>query len=210
LGRFVADVTIPDGTAVSTGQNFFKIWKMRNEGTGPWPEGTRLEFVGGDKLSQHDSVPIPTTAAGEEVEIAVDMTAPAKQGRYVSYWRLTQADGTRFGQRVWVDIIVAADNPTGNNTASQEAPVAQTTPAEAPQSMEVETPKATEPSQPVTAPSAPPVESTPAPQPTPTVSPQVQQLVDMGFSDTVLIEKLLKKNNNDVIRTVQDLLNFQK
>jgi len=38
------------------------------------------------------------------------MVAPSKPGRYVSYWRLAQPNGERFGQRVWVDIVVEPKN----------------------------------------------------------------------------------------------------
>jgi hypothetical protein len=62
LARFVSDVTIPDGTTVNPNQNYFKIWRLRNEGTETWPAGTRLEFVGGDKISSQDWVVTPMVA----------------------------------------------------------------------------------------------------------------------------------------------------
>jgi next-to-BRCA1 protein 1 len=109
LGRFVADVSIEDGTNVNPEQPFIKIWKIRNEGTCAWPEATRLIFVGGDKLSNMEAIAVPAIEPNSEVDIAADMIAPSKPGRYVSYWRLATPDGTRFGQRVWVDIIVASE-----------------------------------------------------------------------------------------------------
>lgn len=38
----------------------------------------------------------------EEIDIAVDFCAPARAGRYLSYWRLVSPSGHKFGQRVWV------------------------------------------------------------------------------------------------------------
>jgi next-to-BRCA1 protein 1 len=182
LARFVADVTVEDGTNVNPSQALVKIWKLRNESTVAWPENTRLAFVGGDKLANVEAVAVPAVEPGAEVDIAVDMTAPSKPGRYVGYWRLAAPDGTRFGQRVWVDITVI---PTESEPTPVSAPVT---------TMEVESPA------PVAAPT--PVEK-PAEAP---VSAEHQQLLDMGFLDRTLNMQLLAKNSNDVLRTVQDLL----
>jgi next-to-BRCA1 protein 1 len=175
-------------------QQFVKIWKMRNEGTVAWPENTRLSYVGGDRLSNVEAVPVPVIEPGAEVDIAVDMTAPNLPGRYVGYYRLLTPDGTRFGQRVWVDIIVAPQEEKPQEVNAKET--AKST------QMEVDGSK---PLYPVVNPVVP----TPAPAPVAMeipVSPEHQQLLDMGFIDRALNVKLLSKNNNDVLRTVQQLL----
>merc|ERR1719502_888498 len=47
---------------------------------------------------------------GEEVDVAVEMVAPAELGRYLGYWRLVGPMGRRkFGQRVWCHIQVVDD-----------------------------------------------------------------------------------------------------
>lgn len=128
-GRFVNDVTIFDGTEMSSGTPFTKIWRMRNNGTDKWPEATCLCLVGGDAISKHDSVPVGEAGPGEEVDVSVDMVAPSKPGRYVSYWRLTLPNGRRFGHRVWCQINVTNDptsaprgeTPEGSAEASSEA-----------------------------------------------------------------------------------------
>jgi len=178
FARFVTDVTVEDGTNMNAEQPFVKIWKMRNESTVPWPDNTRLAFVGGDKLANVEAVAVPAVAPGAEVDIAVDMVAPSKPGRYVGYWRLAAPDGTRFGQRVWVDVTVIAP----------EAPSPAVPPAA---TMELEAPTPTT-----------PVQNTMEIL----VSPEHQQLLDMGFTDRSLNMQLLAKNSNDVLRTVQDLL----
>ncbi|KAJ9559560.1 hypothetical protein OSB04_004720 [Centaurea solstitialis] len=55
-----------------------------------------------------DSFQIPAEglAVGEEVDIAVDFTAPVLPGRYVSYWMMASPSGEKFGQLVWVSIEV--------------------------------------------------------------------------------------------------------
>jgi len=177
FARFVSDVSVEDGTNVNPGQSLVKIWKMRNESTVAWPENTRLAFVGGDKLASVEAVAVPAIEPATEIDIAVDMVAPTKPGRYVGYWRLVAPDGTRFGQRVWVDVTVISPEPS-------------TSVATIPVTMEVETPVA-------------PV--APAPMELP-VTPEHQQLLDMGFVDRALNVQLLAKHSNDVLRTVQDLL----
>src|SRR5215213_8697746 len=40
--RFVADVTVPDGTPMYAGQNATKTWRVRNNGTCNWTARTQL------------------------------------------------------------------------------------------------------------------------------------------------------------------------
>jgi len=229
LSRFVSDVTVEDGTHTTPEQPFVKMWKMRNEGSAAWPDGTRLMYVGGDKFSNSDFVAVPTVEPNQEVDIAVDMVAPSKSGRYVSYWRLATPDAVRFGQRVWADIVVANET-----SESKEEPVVEyKTTMEVETSIPVPTPAVITPTPtPVVVVPTPVVVApipvvTPAPTPvavipTPTVVEQIQpqatpvevpisaehqQLIDMGFADKALNITLLNKNKNDVLRTVQDLLN---
>lgn len=54
--RFILDVNVIDGTMMAPSTAFTKIWRMRNNGTTAWPKGTQLVWIGGDKLSESDSV----------------------------------------------------------------------------------------------------------------------------------------------------------
>lgn len=47
-------------------------------------------------------------SAENELDIAVDFTAPESPGRYISYWRMASPSGQKFGQRVWVLIQVSS------------------------------------------------------------------------------------------------------
>ncbi|KAK2989754.1 hypothetical protein RJ640_030247, partial [Escallonia rubra] len=108
--RFIQDVNVVDGTIMAPSTPFTKIWRMRNNGTIVWPKGTQLVWIGGDKLSNTHSVEVQMPADGlpveRELDIAVDFTAPMPPGRYVSYWRMALPSGQKFGQRVWVLILV--------------------------------------------------------------------------------------------------------
>merc|ERR1719152_554607 len=74
-------------------------------------------FVGGDQMTTEMSVPLSRdtpVAPGEEVDVAVEMRAPAEVGRYLGYWRLTGPHCRRkFGQRVWchVQVVDPAEVP---------------------------------------------------------------------------------------------------
>jgi hypothetical protein len=105
--RFVRDATCPPGTQVALGRPFHKVWMLRNDGAEQWPAGCRLEHVGGDLLGCEGSVAVPSAAPGQEVSVAVGLSAPAAPGRYVGYWRVVGADGKRFGQRIACDVVVA-------------------------------------------------------------------------------------------------------
>merc|ERR1711871_1409049 len=66
---------------------------------------------GGDSVLERPQEPIvvhPAVASGE-VDVAADLIAPEEPGRYISYFRLCGPRGMRFGQRIWVMLIVADD-----------------------------------------------------------------------------------------------------
>ncbi|CAJ2664301.1 unnamed protein product [Trifolium pratense] len=108
--RFILDVNVIDGTMMAPSTAFTKIWRMRNNGTIVWPKGTRLVWIGGDKLSDLLSVELEVPDDGvpmeKELDVAVDFRAPQLPGRYISYWRMASVSGHKFGQRVWVLIQV--------------------------------------------------------------------------------------------------------
>ena len=62
---FLADVTVPDNTALPAGTAFVKTWRVRNDGTCAWGAAGyglhSLVFTGGARLSAPNPVPLPTT-----------------------------------------------------------------------------------------------------------------------------------------------------
>ncbi|XP_058193808.1 protein JOKA2-like isoform X2 [Rhododendron vialii] len=108
--RFILDVNILDGTVMGPSTPFTKIWRIKNNGSMVWPQGTQLVWIGGDKLSEALSVELQISSYGlavdNELDVAVDFTAPELPGRYTSYWRMSSPYGQKFGQRVWVLIQV--------------------------------------------------------------------------------------------------------
>ncbi|KAI1418627.1 hypothetical protein F5Y13DRAFT_149576 [Hypoxylon sp. FL1857] len=115
---------IADGTILPPNHTFEQVWVLRNEGTVPWPAGCSVKFVGGDYMGAVD----PTHPAGihelvsasesticynalnpgQEFPFTVLMRTPDREGKVISYWRLTTPDGAKFGHKLWCDVTVQA------------------------------------------------------------------------------------------------------
>lgn len=91
--QFLADVTIPDGTVVRTGEIFKKTWRFKNTGVCAWNSSYSMIFDVGDQMGGTTTLPLPDVAPGEEVELSVEFQAPAQSGTYRSYWRLRNPSG---------------------------------------------------------------------------------------------------------------------
>lgn len=81
-------VTLTDGSVVSSGGEFQKIWLVRNSGTLAWPQGTVLVNVGGFSnlvagkagVKQFE---ISQAEPGEVVEIQCELKAAEEDGHYM-------------------------------------------------------------------------------------------------------------------------------
>jgi hypothetical protein len=117
---FVEHVTIQERTQISGLNAFVKTWKMKNSGLEDWPEGIILAFDRGDECFKAESKPIKAVKAGEIVEISIDLVAPNDSGRFVTYFRLREPSGERFGSHVWVDIEVVKPLKDAYQMAKEE------------------------------------------------------------------------------------------
>jgi hypothetical protein len=103
---FVADVTIPPGTAFPPGARMDKVWQVRNSGSCAWGVGYELVLVEGEDLGAPPAIPVPSTAAGEMADLAITLWAPAETGDYASVWQLQAPDGQFFGPTLFLSISV--------------------------------------------------------------------------------------------------------
>ncbi len=98
---FVADVTIPDGTAVPPSNQFTKIWRVRNDGTCAWGPGSGVKGListDTDRIATVSAVDFPISIEpGQTIEISIQMQAPDKAGRYKSEWLFASTNGGSFG-----------------------------------------------------------------------------------------------------------------
>ena len=100
------DVSYPDRTEVSPGQDFVKTWKIRNTGSCTWGTGYTPIFAYGEKMSGVAEPMNGVVAPNEEVEISVRLKAPTNTGEYYSYWRMANASNSPFGETFYVLIVV--------------------------------------------------------------------------------------------------------
>jgi len=118
----VRDVTIPDNTPMTPGEDFTKTWLVRNNGSCTWEIGFKFAFVGGDAMGGSTLVLDEAVKPGEEVELSVDMEAPAGSGAVRGNWRMSTANGTYFGDEQFVIIVLGGATLTPTGTPPTETP----------------------------------------------------------------------------------------
>ncbi|MFI5928524.1 NBR1-Ig-like domain-containing protein [Micromonospora sp. NPDC051543] len=97
--RFVADVTIPDGTQVKVNAQFDKVWALANVGKVDWHNRylARMDpAADGAGCRTPDRVPIGDTPPGEQVMIRVRVTAPSRPGRCWVSWKMVDEAGREY------------------------------------------------------------------------------------------------------------------
>ncbi|MEW5719226.1 MAG: NBR1-Ig-like domain-containing protein, partial [Chloroflexota bacterium] len=112
------NIMVPDGTSMQPGQSFNKVWRVLNTGTCPWNAGYQLILVGGEAMSNQNTIAIPYTPVGAMFDLSVAMTAPVAPGPHVGQWRLRGADGQTFGALLDARINVVNPQPTPVCTGS--------------------------------------------------------------------------------------------
>jgi hypothetical protein len=100
------DVTVPDGTEMTPGQDFVKTWRIKNTGTCTWGSGYSVIFSFGDKMSGVAEPLTTAVAPNEEVEVSVRFKAPQEVGQYASTWRMANANNSPFGETFYALIVV--------------------------------------------------------------------------------------------------------
>ena len=118
---YVCDA-VADGTVMAPNHVFEQTWTLRNEGKVAWPANCSVKFVGGDYMGHIDpthptgvrdliaanesTVCYQPLEPGYEFTFNVLLRTPVREGKAISYWRLTDPDGNKFGHRLWCDVMV--------------------------------------------------------------------------------------------------------
>jgi hypothetical protein len=106
--------TIPDGTIMMPGQQFTKIWRIKNTSSCTWTTSYKIVFWDGEVMGGGYVYNFPQQALpGDTVDVPLVLTAPSAEGNYTSSWKLQTPGGASFGvgydTPFWVDVVVSAD-----------------------------------------------------------------------------------------------------
>ncbi len=112
---FVADVSVPDNSALAPGETFDKTWRVRNTGSEAWAETIRLAFVSGARLGAAEGDFIPPVEAGDEVDITIPMVAPEEPGTHTGTWRVVDGSGNPLGNGL-LTVTIQVVGPTATPT----------------------------------------------------------------------------------------------
>jgi len=124
---FVRDVTIPDGTQMTPGQSFTKTWLVSNTGTCAWEAGFKWNVVAGEAMGGVAVTLNQRIEPGRQYEFSVPMVAPTnKTGTLRGTWRLSDANGSFFGDSPWVEINIGGTAPTSTGAEATSAPATAT------------------------------------------------------------------------------------
>ena len=104
--RYIEDLTIPDGSAVSPGQQLDKQWSVENNGTCNWDESYRLILIGGPDLGAAPEQALYPARSGTQLTIRMLFTAPNEAGAYRSAWQAVAPDGRAFGDPIFIEVQV--------------------------------------------------------------------------------------------------------
>lgn len=106
--RFVEDLTVPDASVVSPGQELDKRWSVRNQGSCDWGPDYRLVRLDEGEIQSADQVALYPARSGTLGIWQVVVTAPRDTGEYLASWRAMNPRGEFFGEEVFILIEVAA------------------------------------------------------------------------------------------------------
>lgn len=109
--RFLADITVPDGTIVSPGEAIDKQWQVENSGTCNWNESYRLRRISGPPLDAPDEQALYPARSSTQAVIRVLLVAPPDPGTYRSAWQAYSPQGEAFGDPIYVEILVSSGSP---------------------------------------------------------------------------------------------------
>eukprot|EP01106_Pelomyxa_sp_JSP_P006888 TRINITY_DN2120_c0_g1_i1.p1 TRINITY_DN2120_c0_g1~~TRINITY_DN2120_c0_g1_i1.p1 ORF type:complete len:177 (+),score=43.25 TRINITY_DN2120_c0_g1_i1:170-700(+) len=121
--KFVEDITIKDGCIVRPNQKLTKIWRLVNNGTAPWPPGSKLVHVKGQAPMADTSRIIPCAAPGESADVEAELVTPWVGGHYRTHWQMLHPAGDLFGAMLWCDyeVVAAVAVPPGQTPAPTHA-----------------------------------------------------------------------------------------
>ena len=96
----------PSEVVQEVGAKFTLAWTFQNAGETSWPQEVLFFRANGDEIECDPWVADLAVAAGTQVSVLVDFTAPQKPGKYFACYRLGHGDNNRFGDKVFLNLTV--------------------------------------------------------------------------------------------------------
>ena len=121
---FKNDVTIPDDTNMTPGQKFTKTWLVQNTGSCAWQPGFKWTLVGGNPMGGSTVTLTQAVNPGDQYQISVPLVAPNTTGESTGTWKMTDANGTFFGEAPWVKVVVGNATTTAITSTPSKTPTA--------------------------------------------------------------------------------------
>ena len=106
---FVEQVEPSFGAWYQPGTAIQVLWVIENSGTINWTD-YRLVQISGDDFGM-TSLDLVCVTAGEQVELALDLTAPMEVGRYESTWGIRNQEDELVGEPLSLSFEVATEAP---------------------------------------------------------------------------------------------------
>ena len=103
---FLEDLTIPDNMFATFGLALDKQWLVENSGTCNWNAAYRLRNVGGAALGAPGEIALYPARAGTQATLRILFTAPFAEGVYESAWQAMDANGSPFGDPIYIRVAV--------------------------------------------------------------------------------------------------------
>jgi hypothetical protein len=100
--------SIADDTTFAPGETFTMTWRLKNTGTSTWTAGYLLRYYSGESFGAPKEISLGREVLpGEEIDISVQMKAPANPGTYRSDWVMSNENRSNFKEPVFLRIKVA-------------------------------------------------------------------------------------------------------
>jgi hypothetical protein len=107
--QFLDDLTIPDGTEVSPGEELIKRWLIRNQGSCNWNTSYSLQLISGLSLGARKIQQLVPARPATDAIVEIVFTAPDNPGRYNTWWQAYDPDGNRFGDPIYMEITIPSE-----------------------------------------------------------------------------------------------------
>ncbi len=91
---------------IEPGKDFVKTWRVENTGSTSWGKGFHLVFAQGHPMTDILGHPVQSVPPGSQADISISLTSPSTPGTYFGDWYLQDDLGNRFGEVLFLRIVV--------------------------------------------------------------------------------------------------------